>query len=127
MEGTVSKRKGDFRAKIDSILTDGAADDPRDARRGSEPARRRGASASPQRRRTAGTASQRDVIAGLVTPTTETRLDQIKIELVALPRGRRRDQDVSDLLGSVRRRGVLQPLLLRPVGKGYEVVDGGRR
>jgi ParB family chromosome partitioning protein len=35
--------------------------------------------------------------------------------------------DVSDILPSIRKRGILQPLLVRPNGKGFEVVAGRRR
>src|SRR5581483_11497684 len=35
--------------------------------------------------------------------------------------------DVSDILPSIRARGVLQPLLVRPRGKAFEVVAGRRR
>jgi hypothetical protein len=90
----VTKRKGDFRSKIDSILAEGDG--------GAAPV-------------------------GLATPTDETRTDSIEIGKIFLPKGRRPDQDVSELLSSVKRKGVLQPLLLRPVGSRYEVVDGARR
>lgn len=39
----------------------------------------------------------------------------------------KRAPDVSDLLPSVRARGVLVPLLVRPDGKAFEVVAGRRR
>src|SRR4029077_4899852 len=39
----------------------------------------------------------------------------------------RKPPDVSDILPSIRARGVLQPLLVRPNGKGYEIVAGRRR
>jgi ParB family transcriptional regulator, chromosome partitioning protein len=39
----------------------------------------------------------------------------------------RRAPDVSDILPSVRTRGVLVPLLVRPDGKSFEVVAGRRR
>ena len=35
--------------------------------------------------------------------------------------------DISDLIPSIRKRGILQPLLVRKNGKGYEVVAGKRR
>jgi hypothetical protein len=91
----VTKRKGDFRSKIDSILAEGDGD-------GAAPVR-------------------------LATATDETRTDSIEIGKIYLPKDRRPDQDVSELLSSVKQRGVLQPLLLRPVGSRYEVVDGARR
>lgn len=39
----------------------------------------------------------------------------------------RQAPDVSDILPSVRARGILQPLLVRPNGEGYEIVAGRRR
>src|SRR5258708_33871163 len=63
----------------------------------------------------------------MATATDETRTDSIEIGKIFLPNNRRPDQDVSELLSSVKRRGVLQPLLLRPVGSRHEVVDGARR
>ncbi len=90
----MSKRKGDFRSKIDSILADGDGD---------------------------------PAPAALAAATDETRTDSIEIGRIFLPKGRRPDQDVSELLSSVKRQGVLQPLLLRPVGSRYEVIDGARR
>jgi len=35
--------------------------------------------------------------------------------------------DISDILPSIKKRGILQPLLVRPNGKGFEVVAGRRR
>jgi len=35
--------------------------------------------------------------------------------------------DISDILPSVRARGILQPLLVRPNAEGYEIVAGRRR
>ena len=116
----MSKRKGDFRSKIDSILSEGAEDAPGAEGSTSLDSMLTGGAAQPRRPR-------RDVLADLVTPTTETKLDQISLDQISLPVGRRADQNVSDLLDSVRSVGVVQPLLLRPVAGGYEVVDGGRR
>jgi ParB family chromosome partitioning protein len=39
----------------------------------------------------------------------------------------RKVPDVSDLLPSVRARGILQPLLVRPDGDGFEIIAGRRR
>jgi ParB family transcriptional regulator, chromosome partitioning protein len=38
-----------------------------------------------------------------------------------------RKADYSDLIPSIRQRGILQPLLVRKNGKGYEIVAGRRR
>src|SRR5437016_4872880 len=39
----------------------------------------------------------------------------------------KRDPDVSDILPSVKARGILQPLLVRPNQDGFEIVAGRRR
>jgi len=39
----------------------------------------------------------------------------------------RKAPDVSEILPSIRARGVLQPLLVRPRGKAFEIVAGRRR
>lgn len=39
----------------------------------------------------------------------------------------RKAPDISDILPSVRARGVLQPLLVRPQGNAFEIVAGRRR
>jgi ParB family chromosome partitioning protein len=39
----------------------------------------------------------------------------------------RKAPDVSDILPSIRARGVLQPLLVRPHGNTFEIVAGRRR
>jgi ParB family chromosome partitioning protein len=38
-----------------------------------------------------------------------------------------RNPDLANILPTVRSRGVIQPLLVRPKGESYEVVAGGRR
>lgn len=42
-------------------------------------------------------------------------------------RQNRRAPDIADILPSVRARGILQPLLVRANGEGYEIVAGRRR
>ena len=37
------------------------------------------------------------------------------------------DQSIDDLAASIAERGVLQPILLRPVGDGFEIIAGERR
>ncbi len=57
----------------------------------------------------------------------------IPIELIranpAQPRRLFNESDLADLANSIREKGVLQPLLLRPAsdGEGYEIVAGERR
>jgi ParB family transcriptional regulator, chromosome partitioning protein len=53
-------------------------------------------------------------------------LSNLKIATVNV-RQSRKPPDVSDILPSIRARGVLQPLLVRPSGKSFEVVAGRRR
>jgi ParB family chromosome partitioning protein len=53
-------------------------------------------------------------------------LSNLKIANVNV-RHSRKPPDVSDILPSIRARGVLQPLLVRPNGRGFEIVAGRRR
>lgn len=53
-------------------------------------------------------------------------LDQLKVSPLNM-RHARKAPDVSDILPSIRTRGVQQPLLVRKNGKGYEIVAGRRR
>ena len=43
------------------------------------------------------------------------------------PRRHFRPESLAELADSIRSRGVLQPLLVRPVGEGYELIAGERR
>ena len=53
-------------------------------------------------------------------------LNQLKISPLNM-RHSRKAPDVSDILPSIRERGIQQPLLVRKNGKGYEVIAGRRR
>jgi len=53
-------------------------------------------------------------------------LDQLKISPLNMRHGRKAP-DISDILPSIRARGIQQPLLVRKNGKGYEIVAGRRR
>ncbi|PHS08475.1 MAG: chromosome partitioning protein ParB [Blastopirellula sp.] len=53
-------------------------------------------------------------------------LDQLKISPLNM-RHSRKAPDVSDILPSIRERGIQQPLLVRKNGKGYEIIAGRRR
>lgn len=53
-------------------------------------------------------------------------LSKLTIATVNVRHGRK-TPDVSDILPSIRARGVLQPLLVRPNGRGFEIVAGRRR
>lgn len=43
------------------------------------------------------------------------------------PRGEISEEDIADLRASIQDRGVLQPIVVRPVDDGYELVAGERR
>ena len=53
-------------------------------------------------------------------------LDQLKVSRLNM-RHERKHPDVSDLLPSIRARGIQQPLLVRPTGDTFEIVAGRRR
>lgn len=53
-------------------------------------------------------------------------LDQLKVSPLNM-RHARKAPDVSDILPSIRAKGVQQPLLVRKNGSGYEIVAGRRR
>jgi len=53
-------------------------------------------------------------------------LDHLKISHLNMRHGRKAP-DISDILPSIRARGIQQPLLVRKNGKGYEIVAGRRR
>lgn len=54
--------------------------------------------------------------------TAEIPLSQIVVRDRA-----REEYDVEDLVESIRQVGLLQPVIVRPAGDGYELVAGGRR
>ncbi len=53
-------------------------------------------------------------------------LGQLKISPLNMCHSRKAP-DVSDILPSIRERGIQQPLLARKNGKGYEIIAGRRR
>jgi len=53
-------------------------------------------------------------------------LEQLHVSPANMRHGKRAP-DISDILPSVRARGILQPLLVRPNADGYEIVAGRRR
>jgi hypothetical protein len=130
----VSKKKGDFRSKIDSILAEGSVAPP-EAETGSmrervdsllsdtDSSTPTGALTAPRK------LPEDDPLARMLTPTTETRLDEISMSKIRSRPGREAaaGAELEDLRSSIVERGILQPLLLRPVDGGYEVVDGERR
>jgi ParB family chromosome partitioning protein len=64
---------------------------------------------------------------------TESRGGVREIEVARIrpnphqPRIRFRDETIDELADSIAERGVLQPILLRPSGDGFEIVAGERR
>jgi len=54
-------------------------------------------------------------------PLHEIRLGRFQ------PRGEISEEDITDLRASIQDRGVLQPIVVRPVDDGYELVAGERR
>ncbi len=57
---------------------------------------------------------------------THIPLNQLTISPLNM-RHSRKAPDISDILPSIRERGIQQPLLVRKNGKGYEIVAGRRR
>ena len=53
-------------------------------------------------------------------------IDRLHISPLNMRHGKR-EPDVSDILPSVKARGILQPLLVRPNADGFEIVAGRRR
>ena len=53
-------------------------------------------------------------------------IDRLKVAAVNMRHGRK-TPDIADILPSVKARGVLVPLLVRPDGESFEVVAGRRR
>jgi ParB family chromosome partitioning protein len=55
--------------------------------------------------------------------------ENLEIHLIKCSQTPLRDSfdDLEDLVGSIRVHGLLQPILVRPVGEGFEVVAGNRR
>ena len=56
--------------------------------------------------------------------------DRIEVGLLSLSRNqirRREDEDLSDLIASIHEHGLLEPIIVRPKAKGFEVIAGNRR
>ena len=64
-------------------------------------------------------------------PNVSRTSDQVPIERVFpnpdQPRKRFTQSELDDLAASIRERGILQPLIVRQKGDGYEIVAGERR
>ena len=59
-------------------------------------------------------------------PLTEIDIDRISPN-PSQPRVVLDEQRLEELAGSIRENGVLQPVLVRPFGNGYQLVAGERR
>jgi hypothetical protein len=56
--------------------------------------------------------------------------DRIEVALLSFSRNqvrKVRDEDLSDLMASIHEHGLLEPIIVRPKGKGFEVIAGNRR
>ncbi|HEX7022930.1 MAG TPA: ParB/RepB/Spo0J family partition protein [Trueperaceae bacterium] len=64
-------------------------------------------------------------------PKTEKGVQQVPVASLVVseqqPRKRLDPEAVAELAASIAEKGVLQPLLVRPRGEGYEIVAGERR
>ncbi|GGR16227.1 ParB/RepB/Spo0J family partition protein [Deinococcus ruber] len=71
-------------------------------------------------------------LAGLITSAAEETptslpLTDIRTGAAHQPRRRAEDANLQELAASIRVKGILQPLLVRPTASGYELVAGERR
>ena len=62
----------------------------------------------------------------VVGAATEIAVDKI-VRTPKQPRTHFDESELSDLAASIEQVGVLQPIIVRPVGKGYEIIAGERR
>lgn len=62
----------------------------------------------------------------VVGAATEIAVDKI-VRNPKQPRTHFDESELSDLAASIEQVGVLQPIIVRPVGKGYEIIAGERR
>lgn len=56
--------------------------------------------------------------------------DRLEVGLISfspIPIRRCKDEDVSDLAASIQEHGLLEPIIVRPKEKGFEVIAGNRR
>jgi len=63
-------------------------------------------------------------VADVVVQVAELELEKLVISRLNV---RQQVGDVSELADSIRSEGILQPLLVRPVGSSYEIIVGSRR
>jgi ParB family chromosome partitioning protein len=66
-----------------------------------------------------------------VEPSTSEQMTQLQVKLIQRgkyqPRREMDPQALEDLANSIRSQGIIQPLIVRPVGDRYEIIAGERR
>lgn len=63
-----------------------------------------------------------------MTETTETRTEEVKLDSIVVEEQARKDfGDIKALAASIKRHGLLQPIILEPSNGGYRLVAGHRR
>lgn len=68
-----------------------------------------------------------------VIPAEERRAGEMEVDINRIkpnpdqPRTNFKKEDLEDLASSIERNGLLQPILVRKVGDGYEIIAGERR
>lgn len=71
------------------------------------------------------------LLGGALGEAGEGQVSEVSIQILAAradqPRKRFNEETLSELADSIRQHGLLQPLLVRPGGKGYEIIAGERR
>lgn len=71
------------------------------------------------------------LLGGALGEAGEGQVSEVSIQVLAAradqPRKRFNEETLSELADSIRQHGLLQPLLVRPGGKGYEIIAGERR
>ncbi len=64
-------------------------------------------------------------------PGDDDRLEQLPVERIRRgryqPRGRISEEALAELTESIRSQGIVQPVVVRPVDDGYELIAGERR
>lgn len=74
--------------------------------------------------------SERRKVAGATTKHSPATIKELPVERITIGDDVRLDEDdeaLEDLASSIEEFGVLQPLVVRPIGDGWEVVAGRRR
>ncbi len=71
------------------------------------------------------------LVSETINEAAETNATMIAVSAIVPHKGQPRqhfdEEDLEELTNSIKQHGVLQPLLVRPKGTGYEIVAGERR